>query len=280
MEVYVYDDKEKCICKAIDEEDVVDGSIYIGLDKGTYYIKFIPKYSGYVEGKSSSYKFTFKADANCEKESNNKKTHANPIKVDTVYTGYLGGGFGNISDYDDEQDIYKVQLKKGQVYRLEFNKPEGTTMVKVLGKNTDFDSLGSSVEAKDFCVKQGEVFIAPYSGDYFVKIYNYGRKQYRYTMKVENLTPKATSLTSVKSGDDAFTAKWKKASCSGYQIQYSTDKNFKNAKNVTVSKSKTTGTIKKLANKKKYYVRVRTYKKVDKKCAYSSWSAAKTVTTK
>lgn len=280
MKVYVYDDKENCICMVLDEENAIDGSIYIGLDKGIYYISFCPKYSGYVEGKSSSYKFTFMPDANCEKESNNEKTYANPMKVDTTYTGYLGGGFSNTSDCEDEQDVYKVQLKKGQVYRLEFNKPEGTTIVKILGKNTDFDSLWPSVEAKDFCVKQGEVFIAPYSGNYFVKIYNYGRKQYRYTMKVENLTPKATSLTSVKSGDDAFTAKWKKSSCSGYQIQYSTNRNFKNAKTVTVSKNKTSSVIKKLASKKKYYVRVRTYKTVNKEYVYSSWSAAKTVTTK
>lgn len=201
------------------------------------------------------------------------------MKVDTDYTGYLGGGFGNIADEEDEQDIYKVQLIKGHVYQLKFKTKKGTTIVKMLGKNTDFDSFNMpSREADDFYVEDGEQFIAPYSGDYFVKIYNYGNEQYKYTTKVVDLTPKATTLTSVKAGNDAFTAKWKKTSCSGYQIQYSTNKNFKNAK--TVSNNKTSSTIKKLANKKKYYVRIRTYKAVDKKSAYSSWSAAKIVTTK
>lgn len=280
MEIYVYDDKENCICKIIDEEDAVNGSVYIGLDKGVYYINFEPKYSGYVEGKSSSYKFTFKANANCEKESNNQKSNATSMKVDTVYTGYLGGGFGNISDDEDEQDVYEIKLKKGHVYQLEYKKEQGTTIVKMLGKNTDFDSLWPSDGAKDFCVAPGESFIAPYSGEYFINIYNYGGKQYKYTTKVVDLTPKATTLTSVSGGNDAFTAKWKKESCFGYQIQYSTSKIFKNAKTVSVSKSRTSTAIKKLANKKKYYVRIRTYKKVGKKSAYSSWSAVKTVTTK
>ncbi|MGI6170795.1 MAG: hypothetical protein ACOYIC_03550 [Butyricicoccus sp.] len=45
--------------------------------------------------------------------------------------------------------------------------------------------------------------------------------------------------------------------------------------NKTVSKKVT-----KLTAKKKYYVRIRTYKTVSGKKYYSSWSKAKTVTTK
>ena len=50
----------------------------------------------------------------------------------------------------------------------------------------------------------------------------------------------------------------------GYQIQLATDKKFKkNKKTVTISKQKTTKTtVKKLKAKKKYYVRIRTYKNV------------------
>ena len=63
-----------------------------------------------------------------------------------------------------------------------------------------------------------------------------------------------------------FTVKYKKQATqtTGYQIQYATDKNFKkNKKTVTVKKNKTTSVkVKKLKAKKKYYVRVRTYKNV------------------
>ena len=281
MDVFVYDEKGNCFSKTRDEEkDTVEGSVYIGLDKGTYYIMFAPRYASYVHEKVSSYKFLFNANANCEKESNNRKADATAMKVDTVYTGYLGGGFSNIYDYEDEEDVYKIKLNKGQVYKFTYGNKQGSTIIKLLGKNTDFYSKWPSIEAKNFCVSPDETFIAPYTGTYYVQIYNYGNKQYKYTVKVSNVTPKTTSLTSLKAGNDAFTAKWKKSSCSGYQIQYSTSKSFKNAKTVSVSKSKVSTTIKKLSSNKKYYVRIRTYRKAGKKKAYSSWSKAKTVTTK
>ena len=68
----------------------------------------------------------------------------------------------------------------------------------------------------------------------------------------------------------------------GYEIQVATDKKFKkNKKTVTIKKQKTTKTtVKKLKAKKKYYVRVRTYKIVNGKKDYSSWSKVKSVKTK
>lgn len=53
---------------------------------------------------------------------------------------------------------------------------------------------------------------------------------------------------------------WKKKSVDGYQIQYSLNKDFKSAKTIKVSKSKTSYTIKSLKANKKYYVRIRGYK--------------------
>ena len=48
-----------------------------------------------------------------------------------------------------------------------------------------------------------------------------------------------------------------------------------------VKKNKiTSSTIKKLKAKKKYYVRIRTYKTVNGKKIYSDWSKSKKVTTK
>ena len=72
------------------------------------------------------------------------------------------------------------------------------------------------------------------------------------------------------------------ASVSGYEIQLATDKKFKkNKKTITIKKQKTTkATVKKLKAKKKYYVRVRTYKTVNGKKVYSAWSKIKTVKTK
>jgi len=83
----------------------------------------------------------------------------------------------------------------------------------------------------------------------------------------------------VTGGKKRITVTWKKqtAQTTGYQIQYSTSSNFKNAKTVTVRKNRTTKkTITGLKNGKKYYVRVRTYKtvKTGHKSTkyYSNWS--------
>ena len=58
---------------------------------------------------------------------------------------------------------------------------------------------------------------------------------------------------------------------SGYQVQVSTDKNFKKgvkSKNV----SKPSYTFTKLKAGKKYYVRLRSYKKSGKETLYGAWS--------
>ena len=95
--------------------------------------------------------------------------------------------------------------------------------------------------------------------------------------------PKSASIKKVKSAKKAISVIWKKVSgVKGYQIQVATDKKFKkNKKTVIIKKQKTTKTtIKKLKAKKKYYVRIRTYKIVNGKKVYSSWSKVKSVKTK
>lgn len=103
------------------------------------------------------------------------------------------------------------------------------------------------------------------------------------TKNTKTVKPKKTSIKKLSKGKKKFTVTWAKVSgIKGYQIQYSSDKKFKkNNKSVTVTKQKTTkATVKKLKSKKKYYVRVRTYKTVNGKKIYSSWSKVKSVKTK
>ena len=124
-------------------------------------------------------------------------------------------------------------------------------------------------------------------GKYTVKVTfkeNYkGSKSLTYS-----INPKGTSVSKVKAAKKGFKVTWKKqkTQTTGYQVQYSTDKNFKkNNKTVTISKNSTTSkSVGKLKAKKKYYVRVRTYKTVKfggkSVKLYSGWSKAKSVTTK
>ena len=95
--------------------------------------------------------------------------------------------------------------------------------------------------------------------------------------------PKKTKIKKIKAAKKALAVTWNKVSgVKGYQVQAATDKKFKkNKKTVTIKKQKTTKTtVKKLKAKKKYYVRVRTYKTVNGKKVYSAWSSVKNVKTK
>ena len=95
--------------------------------------------------------------------------------------------------------------------------------------------------------------------------------------------PKSAKFKKVKSAKNAISVEWKKVSgVKGYQVQVATDKKFKkNKKTVNIKKQKTTKTtVKKLKAKKKYYVRIRTYKIVNGKKVYSAWSKVKGVKTK
>lgn len=142
-------------------------------------------------------------------------------------------------------------------------------------------------------LKGGEDYNVSYSkgmkdvGKYTVKVTfkeNYsGSKSMTYS-----INPKGTSVSKVTAAKKGFKVTWKKqkTQTTGYQVQYSTDKNFKkNNKTVTISKNSTTSkSVGKLKAKKKYYVRVRTYKTVKfggkNVKLYSGWSKAKSVTTK
>ena len=94
---------------------------------------------------------------------------------------------------------------------------------------------------------------------------------------------KSTKIKKVKGSKKAIAVQWVKTKgVKGYQVQVATDKKFKkNKKTVNIKKQKTTKTtVKKLKAKKKYYVRIRTYKIVNGKKVYSSWSKVKSVKTK
>lgn len=102
------------------------------------------------------------------------------------------------------------------------------------------------------------------------------------TVFADPISTTTTTITSVKAENKTIKVKWKKrANITGYQIQVATDKKFKkNAKTVVVKKQKTTtATIKKLKSKKKYYVRIRTYKNSNNKKLYSPWSKVKSTKT-
>ena len=114
----------------------------------------------------------------------------------------------------------------------------------------------------------------------------------RYTGSLKGtfkIIPKKTSIRKITGAKRALTVKWQKQSAkmstsriTGYQVQTATNKSFTASKKTATLKGYSTVSkkIKSLKAKKKYYVRVRTYKTVKGTKYYSDWSAIKSIKTK
>ncbi|MGN1127088.1 MAG: fibronectin type III domain-containing protein, partial [Ruminococcus sp.] len=97
------------------------------------------------------------------------------------------------------------------------------------------------------------------------------------------INPDKTTISSLKATSKGFAVTLKKQTkqTTGYQIQYSKTKGFATHKTITLGKTSITKkTVSKLLAKKKYYVRVRTYKTIGKTQFNSPWSSVKSVVTK
>lgn len=114
-----------------------------------------------------------------------------------------------------------------------------------------------------------------------------GKGNYKGSItKTYKILPKGTSFTKVSSSNKSLVLKWtlqktkmKSSYITGYQVQYSTTKDFsKNNKLITISGYKNSSkTIKNLTKNKTYYVRIRTYKTVGGVKYFSNWSSIKAI---
>ena len=181
-------------------------------------------------------------------------------------------GCGKVSETNPINKVSSIKLSKTSfTYNGKVQKP--TVTVK--------DSKGTALKnGRDYTVKysSGRKDVGTYSVTVTMKgIYSGSKKLYF------SILPQGTSIKSLSASSAGFTAKWKKKTnqITGYQLQYSTSNSFKSVKTITIKKnSDTSRTVSNLKGRTKYYVRVRTYKKVGNKNYYSSWSSAKTVATK
>ncbi len=125
------------------------------------------------------------------------------------------------------------------------------------------------------------------AGIYNIKITFTGRYN-GTTEQTYKICPKGTNISNVKAKKKGFVLEWKKQGkqTSGYQIQYSLNKKFtkKSTKKVTIKNNKKVSiSFKSGKANKKYYIRIRTYKKVKYNGktvkVFSGWSNIKTVKT-
>lgn len=161
-------------------------------------------------------------------------------------------------------------------------------------KKSSFVYTGSSIKPEISSVKIGSTNL---SSDQYKVTYSSGRKkvgEYSVTVSLTGtykgsktlkfkILPKGTKIKNISSEKKNLTVTWtpQKKEIDGYKIYCSKKKNFSGSiKKKTVSKSKKKITFTKLSSGKTYYVKIRTYKKVNGKKYYSEWSKAKKIKVK
>ena len=109
------------------------------------------------------------------------------------------------------------------------------------------------------------------------RIYSeYNTKKFKKNYPISNKDYMKVNVTKIKNvGKNKIKVKWKTNSyCDGYILEYSTNKSFKNAKSIKIdNKQIKSKTIDNLKDNKKYYLRIRTYKKND----FFAWISKKTI---
>ena len=172
-------------------------------------------------------------------------------------------------------------IKASNIWRTWYAKARKISInAKVYGKAPlKYSSSSKSVKVD----KKGRITIAAkFTGSARITIRSSATAGYNAATKSITVTvnPAGTTLMTAKnlSGRKAQITWKKNRYVTGYEIQYSVNKNFRSGSKKTVSGvSKTKYTLTKLQKNKTYYVRIRTYKKSGTKKYYSSWSKVKAV---
>ncbi len=236
-------------------------------------------------------------DAKLTYSSNNKSITVNASGVVTVKAGYVGKATITITANDTVK--YKKATKTITVTINKVNnKITASNFTKKYSSKAQTFSIGAkqagnaklTYSSNNKSVKvnsSGKVTIAKgFIGKATITITANATSAYNKVTKKITITvnPPAVKISKLSNtSKKTMTVKWAKTTAvTGYQIQYSTDKNFKKGvKTVTVKKNSTTSSaIKNLTKNKKYYVRIRSYKTVSKVNYYSSWSSVKNITIK
>ncbi len=205
-------------------------------------------------------------------------TRAGTGIITVTGTGNYGGSIstrftiGKASNTIKVSDINKTVSAKAQTV---------SSGVRVSGgAKLTYSSSSKSVKVS----KTGKITIAGnFVGRAVITVKSSETSCYKAASKKFNVTvkPAAPSITkAVNSAKSTAIVSWKgNKTCSGYAVQYSTNKSFKSGvKTIYITKNSTMkATLTKLAKGKTYYIRAASYKKNGNTKILSSWSKVKSV---
>lgn len=189
------------------------------------------------------------------------------------------------SDYDN--DVYKVVVPAKGVMSIVFTPNDAENNLGNGYSIAIYNRLGNMIKSEGYVKIRKAIRQNVAAGTYYVVIGQQNswssveKKEYSISAVVPSVSAPSVTGLSVKAGTKKATISWTKASgVSGYQIQYSRSSSFKAGKTVNVSASSKTYIAKNLYSNSRYYVRIRSYKKVNGKIVWGKFSSAKSAVVK
>lgn len=216
----------------------------MNLVKGEYYFYTKSDFYYYVPSGNYSVNITYKPNISTPSSLKVSTRNTTSLKLSWSKVGGVSG--------------YQLQRKSGDSYKTLVNTTSTSYTAKKLKAGTTYSFRVRAYKTID------------------------GKKYYSAWKTLK--TPTKPSRPSIKTPSTnkkhQIIAKWGKVTnCSGYQVQYSKKRSFSSviATRTVSGSSKTSYTGKNFTKGKTYYVRVRSYKTVDGKKYYSSWSSVKSI---
>lgn len=205
---------------------------------------------------------------------------------DSPKTLSIGGSYTNALTATDKEDWYKVTVPENGKFTFRYSTVHNTVSFKL--KDSDLHEIAG----KDCFAGQGtsnkteDVFLK--AGTYYLHVSGQPSK-YSFSMKSATVSQTTISKAKAVKNRKVDIAFKNVSGANGYQIRYSTDKNFKkNVKTKTfklnktkyASRNKRIYTISKLKKNKKYYFQIRAYVEKNNVKYYSNWSKSKNIKVK
>ena len=257
-----------------DDMGIGDRVSGVDLKAGTYYLCFENGSDAIFGGPGTGtgvYEFTLGFTPSGETYTKDNETvnlirSSKGIPLNKTITGHLA--------INDEYDYYKLVIPASGNYSMKINSKFNISGFELLDSKENRVASGGhdrGTKTYKYQLKAGTYYLG------FNKSYSNDTGTYKF--KVSMSVPKP-AVKSVSKRKHSITVKWNKRSgVTGYQIQYALNGSAK-SKIVTIKRaSASSKKIKSLKSKRRYTVRIRSYKTVKGKRYYSAWSAKKIVRT-
>ena len=263
-EIRLYDEKRREIWRCSTSSEESAQSPYIGLAAGTKI------YASVYSSISSRYTvvFGFTKAKDFEKETNNSFKDANLFETGVTVSGNLFP--------KNDSDYYKIVVPEEAYVTMVMNRSNAEHHYVAI-----YDQNKSLLWKKDAAYEQSfssPSFKVP-AGYVYIKITGSNLDRYRFRVKLlkaSHKVPNSTKILGTYYIKNGIKLAWKRpiGNVSGYQIQYTDDRLFKEKiKTVRIKSPETTSVrITGLKECNTYYIRVRTFYTVNNKTYYSHWS--------